>query len=65
MGKNEEESGKIKEKTIKNLKEKIPRCYSVVRSLNLIYFHSIVNISIFAFLLILSVMKHNVLNDIS
>ena len=36
-----------------------------MRVLNLIYFHSIVNVAVFSFLLILSVMKHNVLNDIS
>ena len=62
MGKDLE---KVKEGTLQNLKEKMPRVSKVVKFFNLVYFHGIVNVAVFTFLLILSLMSHNVLNDIS
>jgi hypothetical protein len=56
---------KVKNATLKTLDERLPYASKAVNFLSMFYFHGIVLVAVTTFLVILSLMNHNVLNDIS
>lgn len=62
---NDKEKKKTENETLKVLKSKMPTMSRVVEFLHKLYFHSIVNLAVFLFLGLLTVIQHNFFNLIS